>query len=58
MRTPEENIAAVMAYLKQAEPLRESFESVTRTDLELMGARLDYIEGHLIEIEGRIDALT
>lgn len=57
MRTPEQNIAGVMAYLRQAEPKREAFESVTRAELEALGARLDYVEGHLAELEGRIDAL-
>lgn len=57
MRTPEQNLAGVMAYLKHIEPQREAFESVTRADLDAMGARLDYIEGHLAELEGRIDAL-
>jgi len=57
MRTPEQNLAGVMAYLKEIEPKREAFESVTRFDLEAIQARLDYLEGHVAELEGRIDGL-
>lgn len=57
MRTPEQNLAGVMAYLKEIEPKREAFESVARFDLEAIQARLDYLEGHVAELEGRIDGL-
>lgn len=57
MRTTEQNLDGVMRYLKHIEPQREVFESVTRAELEAMGARLDYIEGHLAELEARFDAL-
>ena len=57
MRTPEQNIAGVMAYLKHIEPQREAFEKVTRYDIEAMQARLDYMEGHIAELEARLDEL-
>ena len=56
-RTPEQNIAGVMAYLKHIEPQREQFERVTRYDIEAMQARLDYLEGHIAELEARLDEL-
>ena len=57
MRTPEQNIAGVMAYLKHIEPQREQFEKVTRYDIEAIQARLDYLEGHIAELEARLDEL-
>lgn len=57
MRTPEQNIAGVMAYLKHIEPQREAFEKVTRYDIEAIQARLDYLEGHIAELEARLDEL-
>ncbi len=57
MRTPEQNLAGVMAYLKHIEPKRERFESVTRCDLGAIQARLDYLEGHIAELEQRLDEL-
>lgn len=57
-RTPEQNIAGVMRYLKHIEPQREQFEKVTRYDIEAMQARLDYLEGHIAELEGRLDELV
>lgn len=57
MRTPEQNLDGVMAYLRQAEPKREAFESVTRADLDILRARLDCIEQQQAELEARLDAL-
>lgn len=57
MRTPEQNIAGVMAYLKHIEPQREQFEKVTRYDLDSLQARLDYLEGHIAQLEARLDEL-
>ncbi len=57
-RTPEQNIAGVMAYLKHIEPKREQFERVARYDIDAMQARLDYLEGHIAELEARIDELV
>ena len=57
MRTPEQNIAGVMEYLKHIEPQREQFEKVTRYDIEAIQARLDYLEGHIAELEARLDEL-
>ena len=57
-RTPEQNIAGVMAYLKHIEPQREQFEKVARYDIEAMQARIDYLEGHITELEARLDELT
>ena len=57
MRTLEQNLAGVMRYLKIIEPQRESFEKVTRYDLDLLMARLDYLEGHIAELEARLDEL-
>ena len=56
-RTPEQNIAGVMAYLKHIEPQREQFEKVTGYDIEAMQARLDYLEGHIAELDARLDEL-
>ena len=56
-RTPEQNIAGVMAYLKHIEPKREQFERVARYDIAAMQARLDYLEGHIAELEARLDEL-
>ena len=57
MRTPEQNIAGLMDYLKHIEPQREQFEKVTRYDLDSLMARLDYLEGHVSELEARLDEL-
>mgnify|MGYP000665648147 CR=1 FL=1 len=57
MRTPEQNLNGVMTYLKIIEPQRKSFEKVTRNDLDLLMARLDYLEGHVSELEARLDEL-
>ena len=57
MRTPEQNIAGVMEYQKHIEPQREQFEKVTRYDIEAIQARLDYLEGHIAELEARLDEL-
>ena len=57
MRTPEQNLKGVMTYLKIIEPHRESFEKVTRNDLDLLMARLDYLEVHVSELEVRLDEL-
>ena len=57
MRTLEQNLAGVMRYLKIIEPERESFEKVTRNDLDLLMARLDYLDGHVSELEARLDEL-
>ena len=57
-RTPEQNIAGVMAYLKHIEPQREQFEKVARYDIEAMQARIDYLEGHITELEARLDELV
>ena len=46
-----------MTYLKIIEPQRESFEKVTRYDLDLLMARLDYLEVHVAELEVRLDEL-
>ena len=56
-RTPEQNIAGVMAYLKHIEPKREQFERVARCDIDAVQARLDYLEGHIAELEARLDEL-
>ena len=56
-RTPEQNIAGVMAYLKHIEPKREQFERVAHYDIDAMQARLDYLEGHIAELEARLDEL-
>lgn len=56
-RTPEQNIAGVMAYLKHIEPKLEQFERVARYDIDAMQARLDYLEGHIAELEARLDEL-
>ena len=57
-RTPEQNIAGVMRYLKHIEPQREQFEKVTRYDIEAMQARIDYLEGHIAELASRLDELV
>ena len=57
MRTPEQNLSGVMAYLTHIEPQREQFEKVTRYDLDSIQARLDYLEGHIAELEARLDEL-
>lgn len=57
MRTLEQNLAGVMRYLKIIEPERETFEKVTRQDLDSIQARLDYLEGHIAELEARLDEL-
>lgn len=57
MRTLEQNLAGVMRYLKIIEPERETFEKVTRHDLDSIQARLDYLEGHIAELEARLDDL-
>ena len=46
-----------MRYLKIIEPQREAFEKVTRFDLDSIQARLDYLEGHIAELEARLDEL-
>jgi BMFP domain-containing protein YqiC len=46
-----------MRYLKHMEPKREQFERVTRYDIDAMQARLDYLEGHIAELEARLDEL-
>ena len=56
-RTPEQNLAGVMRYLKAAEPLRERFEKVTRYDLDAMQARIDCLEAHIAQLEQRIDEM-
>jgi BMFP domain-containing protein YqiC len=56
-RTPEQNLDGVMAYLKHIEPKREQFERVARYDIDAMQARLDYLEGHIAELEARLDEL-
>ena len=56
-RTPEQNIAGVMAYLKHIAPKREQFARVARYDIDAMQARLDYLEGHIAELEARLDEL-
>ena len=56
-RTPEQNIAAVMAYLRDTDPKREQFERGARYDIDAMQARLDYLEGHIAELEARLDEL-
>lgn len=56
-RTPEQNLDGVMRYLKHMEPKREQFERVTRYDIDAMQARLDYLEGHIAELEARLDEL-
>ena len=43
--------------LKHIEPKREQFERVTRYDIDAMQARLDYLEGHIAELEARLDEL-
>ena len=50
-------MAGVMAYLKHIEPKREQFERVARYDIDAMQARLDYLEGHIAELEARLDEL-
>ena len=57
MKTPEQNLAGVMAYLKHIEPQREAFEKVTRYDVDSLRARVDYLEKHIAELEARLDAL-
>ena len=57
MRTPEQNLNGVMAYLKHIEPQREQFEKVTRNDLDSIRARLDCLEGHIEELAARFDEL-
>ena len=57
MRTLEQNLAGVMRYLKIIEPQREQFEKITRYDLDSLMARLDYLEGHVSELEARFDEL-
>lgn len=57
MRTPEQNLDGVMAYLKHIEPKRQQFEKATRYDLDSVMARLDYLEGHIAELEARLDEL-
>ncbi len=56
-RTPEQNLDGVMRYLRHMEPKREQFEQVTRYDIDAMQARLDYLEGHIAELEARLDEL-
>ena len=56
-RTPEQNIAAVMAYLRDTDSKREQFERGARYDIDAMQARLDYLEGHIAELEARLDEL-
>ena len=46
-----------MTYLEIIEPQREQFEKVTRYDLDSLMARLDYLEGHVNELEARLDEL-
>ena len=46
-----------MTYLKIIEPQREAFEKITRYDLDSLMARLDYLEGHVAELEARLDEL-
>ena len=58
MRTLEENVAGVMAYLRQAEPKREQFESTTRHDIRALLHRLDETERRIAELEQRLDELT
>ena len=57
MRTLEQNLAGVMRYLKIIEPQREQFEKITRCKLDSLMARLDYLEGHVSELEARLDEL-
>lgn len=57
-RTPEQNLAGVMRYLKHIEPQREQFEQVTRYDIDSMQARIDYLEEHIAELEARLDELV
>ena len=57
MRTLERNLAGVMRYLKIIEPQREQFEKITCYDLDSLMARLDYLEGHVSELEARLDEL-
>ena len=57
MWTPEQNLAGVMTYLKIIEPQREAFEKITRYSLDSLIARLDYLEGHVAELEARLDEL-
>ena len=57
MRTLEQNLAGVMRYLKIIEPQREQFEKITRYELDSLMARLDYLEGHVSELEARLDEL-
>ena len=56
-RTPEQNLDGVMRYLRHMEPKREQFEQVARYDIDAMQARLDYLEGHIAELEARLDEL-
>lgn len=56
-RTPEQNLDGVMRYLRHMEPKREQFERVARYDIDAMQARLDYLEGHIAELEARLDEL-
>ena len=57
MRTPEQNIAGVMEYLRHIEPQREAFEKVARYELDSMQARLDCLEAHIAELESRLSEL-
>ena len=57
-RTPEQNIAGVMAYLKHIEPQREQFEPVTRYDIAALQARLDCLAAQIAQREARIDELV
>ena len=57
MRTPQQNLNGVMTYLKIIEPQREAFEKITRYNFVLLTARLDYLEGHVNELEVRLDEL-
>ena len=57
-RTPEQNIAGVMAYLKHIEPKREQFERVARYDIAALQARMDCLEAHIAQLEARIDELV
>ena len=55
MRTPEQNLAGVMAYLRDTEPQRDQFEKFTRCDLDSLKARLDYLEDCIAELQTRLD---
>ena len=45
----------MVAYLKQMEPQRESFDTAMRDGLDSVQIRLDYLEGHIAELEARLD---